>query len=369
MRSPSGEPVRDAVVYALPEGRAPQSAQSPERVEIDQVDKEFVPHVTAVRAGTRVNFPNRDQIRHHVYSFSSANTFEIPLYAGMPEKLIDFDRPGEVVLGCNIHDWMKAYVFVVDTPYFAVTDSSGEAAIALPAGDYRVEVWHPQSGRRARADRAASRLKAGEKPRLDFTIEQKRVWARGAHRQAIPTIAEEARALSLQPSRFQFRSFRARILTFVIGGLLLVLGAVLLSVHAANLRGARRHVTRRWHHGGRVRALAPGPRADPRGEGPPALFRFRVQAGRCDEGSRNGPLGAREPRARVGAQLMMLLDPGMPIATTSPLDSGDGAAPRPLIERAKRTSSARPPRSSCSVGSRTSSRSFRCSRPSRARGS
>ena len=129
-----------------------------------------------MHTGTSVNFPNRDQIRHHVYSFSPAKTFEIPLYAGMPEKLIDFDRPGEVVLGCNIHDWMKAYVFVVDTPYFAVTDGAGEAELALPVGDYRVEVWHPQLDGEPAAAARSLQLKAGETPRLEFTIVQKHVW-------------------------------------------------------------------------------------------------------------------------------------------------------------------------------------------------
>src|SRR6185369_4397725 len=143
---------------------------------IDQIGKQFVPHVLVVPVGTAVSFPNRDQIRHHVYSFSPAKTFEIPLYAGQPERLIDFDRPGEVVLGCNIHDWMKAYVFVVDTPYFAVTDAAGLAAIALPAGDYRVEVWHPQQDGEPSATARPLTVKPGAAAQLDFTIGQKHVW-------------------------------------------------------------------------------------------------------------------------------------------------------------------------------------------------
>jgi plastocyanin len=176
VRSPGGEPVRDAVVYAVPDGPVKDLPAS-DRAEIDQIDKEFVPYVTAVHVGTRINFPNRDRIRHHVYSFSPAKTFEIPLYDGMPEELVDFDRAGEVVLGCNIHDWMKAYVFVVDTRYFAVTNDGGEAAIELPAGAYRVEVWHPRLEGEPAATARALRFGAGEEPRLDFTIAQKRVWS------------------------------------------------------------------------------------------------------------------------------------------------------------------------------------------------
>lgn len=176
VRSRGGEPVRDAVVYAMPEGATKQDLPAPRRAVIDQVDKEFVPYVTAVPVGTRVDFPNRDRIRHHVYSFSPAKTFEIPLYEGMPDELVDFDRPGEVVLGCNIHDWMKAYVFVVDTRYFAITNDGGVAAIELPAGDYRVEVWHPRLEGEPAATARALRFEAGQQPRLDFTIDQKRVW-------------------------------------------------------------------------------------------------------------------------------------------------------------------------------------------------
>jgi plastocyanin len=143
--SPSGEPVRDAVVYAVPLGADGRPKPAPARAEIDQIDKEYVPYVTAVRVGTAVSFPNRDQIRHHVYSFSDAKSFEIPLYKGEPPEPVLFDKPGVVVLGCNIHDWMKAYVFVTEAQHFAVTDEAGRAALGgLPAGDFAVEVWHPE---------------------------------------------------------------------------------------------------------------------------------------------------------------------------------------------------------------------------------
>jgi hypothetical protein len=79
-----------------------------------------------------------------VYSFSPAKLFEIKLYAGKPTQPILFDKPGEVALGCNIHDWMEAYVLVVNTPYFAKTGADGRARIAnVPPGHYRMRVWHP----------------------------------------------------------------------------------------------------------------------------------------------------------------------------------------------------------------------------------
>jgi hypothetical protein len=114
-------------------------------VAIVQKDKEFQTYVTPVVVGTRVVFPNKDNVQHHVYSVSPAKKFEIPLYIGESTASILFDRPGPVTLGCNIHDWMVAYVFVLSTPYFAKTGADGVADISgLPQGRYRLEVWHPR---------------------------------------------------------------------------------------------------------------------------------------------------------------------------------------------------------------------------------
>jgi plastocyanin len=169
-----GEPVKDAVVLAAPLGGAARNGKK--TAVIDQVDKEYVPHVTAVRAGTQISFPNRDQIRHHVYSFSDAKTFEIPLYKGTPASPVLFDKPGVVVLGCNIHDWMKAYVYVTETPYFGVTGKDGKVTLkGVPAGDYRVEVWHPTM-KGDPEDHARQVSVGGAGGSASFQIEQKKVW-------------------------------------------------------------------------------------------------------------------------------------------------------------------------------------------------
>ena len=114
---------------------------------VDQVNRIFVPHVSVVRTGTAVNFPNRDDIRHHVYSFSPAKTFELPLYKGMPAEPVVFDKAGVVTLACNIHDWMLAYVYVTDAPWSAVTDDAGVVRFTVPDADaYQVTVRHPSLG-------------------------------------------------------------------------------------------------------------------------------------------------------------------------------------------------------------------------------
>ncbi|VXA94494.1 conserved exported hypothetical protein [Burkholderia sp. 8Y] len=138
----AGAPVPDAVVYAVPaSGRLP--AAKPASAVIDQVKRRFVPLVSVVQTGASVTFPNKDNIEHDVYSFSPAKRFELNLYHGIPGAPVVFDKPGLVVMGCNIHDAMVAYLLIVDTPYFAKTDAKGAATIDnLPADAYRLIAWH-----------------------------------------------------------------------------------------------------------------------------------------------------------------------------------------------------------------------------------
>ncbi len=176
VKDDKGRPVKDAVVYAAAKGGVAPPPQGAAAV-IDQVDKEFVPRVTAVRAGTAVSFPNRDRIRHHVYSFSPVKTFEIPLYKGVPSRPVLFDKPGVVALGCNIHDWMSAHVFVAETPFFAVTGPDGKARIdGLDPGEYAVEVWHPRMKGVPRSTRKSIAVKGDKGPETSFVIQQAPAW-------------------------------------------------------------------------------------------------------------------------------------------------------------------------------------------------
>jgi len=141
VRDASGAALEDAVVWAMP--KAPGASRPRREAAIEQVNKQFVPLVTVVQVGTQVRFPNRDEIRHHVYSFSPPKPFEIKLYAGTPADPVLFDKPGLVVLGCNIHDQMLAYVYVVETPFFGKAGKDGRVRIeGLPAGDYELHAWH-----------------------------------------------------------------------------------------------------------------------------------------------------------------------------------------------------------------------------------
>lgn len=136
-----GAPAGDVIVALDPlDGPAPPASA---HATIDQVSRHFVPRVAAIRTGTTVDFPNSDNIRHQVYSFSAAKPFTLKLYSGRAAPPVLFDKAGLVVLGCNIHDSMIGFVAVLDTPYFGRTDAAGHLSIPAPPGRYRLRVWHP----------------------------------------------------------------------------------------------------------------------------------------------------------------------------------------------------------------------------------
>lgn len=185
-----GHPIADAVVVAVPVEGVPRFAPPTAHEIMDQIDQEYVPRVKLVLVGSSVYFPNKDNIRHQVYSFSPAKSFELPLYAGAPEKPIVFDKPGVVVLGCNIHDWMIAYIYVSESPYFAKTGPDGSAQLKdLPPRQYTVRVWHPRLQGTEDATRKPASLDASPRVELAWDLALKpnvrvrRAPAAGPHRQ------------------------------------------------------------------------------------------------------------------------------------------------------------------------------------------
>jgi plastocyanin len=138
-----GSPLQGAVVSAEAESPA-AAAAPPVKGIIDQVDLAFVPDVLVIPVHSTVQFPNSDAISHQVYSFSSARSFQLPLYRGKPYPPVSFDQPGIVTLGCNIHDKMLAYVVVTAAQFFGRTNRQGEwLAPDVPPARYRLRVWHP----------------------------------------------------------------------------------------------------------------------------------------------------------------------------------------------------------------------------------
>lgn len=156
----AGKPLADVVVYAEPESGAASS--SPKPVQIEQRGLQFLPLVSVIQAGGQVSFPNNDKVRHHIYSFSPAKKFDQKLYSGVAAAPQVFDKAGTVVLGCNIHDRMIAYVKVLDTPYFAKSGADGAARVELPAaGKYTLKAWHFNMAAGAVAEQAHT-VRAGD---------------------------------------------------------------------------------------------------------------------------------------------------------------------------------------------------------------
>ncbi|MCA8864733.1 MULTISPECIES: Cupredoxin [unclassified Halomonas] len=140
--SADGQPLEHAVVEVYYDSAA---GNSPQEENIYQRDAAFHPKVLTVPTGSHVAFPNQDTTRHHVYSFSPAKTFDLNLYLKETPPAVHFDQPGIVVLGCNIHDHMQAFIVVSDAPYTATTGAEGVLILpTLPVGEHRVRVWHPR---------------------------------------------------------------------------------------------------------------------------------------------------------------------------------------------------------------------------------
>ncbi len=146
VRDAAGRPVIDAVATLKPlDAASAPPARFAWPAAMAQHDIRFDPYVLIVPVGAEVRFPNRDRVRHHVYSFSPAKTFQLKLYGQDETRSVVFDRVGVVPLGCNIHDQMIGFVDVVDTPWAAKTDVSGEAVLqGVPAGRAQLTLWHPE---------------------------------------------------------------------------------------------------------------------------------------------------------------------------------------------------------------------------------
>ena len=145
VRDGGGNPVPDAVVMAYVGGqpsKAPIKFDWPYRVA--QQNIQFTPFVLIVPAGAEVMFPNLDKVRHHVYSFSAGNKFELKLYGREENRVVRLPAVGVAAIGCNIHDQMVGFIKVVDTAYAAKSDSAGVATLrGVPDGAVVVRIWHP----------------------------------------------------------------------------------------------------------------------------------------------------------------------------------------------------------------------------------
>lgn len=143
VRGPDGRPLPGAVVQFHTVRMPPPASRLRGPFVMAQQNIQFAPRVLIVPVGAAVAFPNRDTVRHHVYSFSTPKRFELKLYGKDESRAVTFDKPGIVALGCNIHDQMTGFIIVSDTPYAVQAGADGRATLDLPAGAATIDIWHP----------------------------------------------------------------------------------------------------------------------------------------------------------------------------------------------------------------------------------
>jgi len=173
VKQANGLPVRDAVVMVYPKaGGATGPIRFGWKYDMAQANIAFTPGTLIVPAGATVRFPNLDQVRHSIYSFSKTAKIDIQLYGRDETRTHNFAVPGSVSLGCKIHDQMRGYIKVVDTPYAAKTDQNGQVKIAqLPGGAATVKVWHPAMRSRTGEQVEAVTLAAGQSTSRTVAVE------------------------------------------------------------------------------------------------------------------------------------------------------------------------------------------------------
>lgn len=160
--------VRDcsgALVYI---GKIAERAFTPQTEAVmDQLKLTFVPHVLPVLAGTRVAFPNSDEVRHNVFSPSPAKRFNLGTYPRGVTKYVVFDKPGVIELLCNVHAEMSGYIVVLETPYVAHVAADGTYALKnLPQGAHDITAWREQ----LKEQRHQITVRDGQTLKVDFEL-------------------------------------------------------------------------------------------------------------------------------------------------------------------------------------------------------
>ena len=133
---------------------------------LDQRGLQFHPQVLPILLGTTVEFPNRDNLFHNVFSYSKTKPFDLGRYPKDDSRSVTFDKPGIVRVYCDIHSHMNATIIVLENPYFAAPDGNGTYAIQnIPEGTYTIVLWYDRDV----VERRVVQVRSGQSTELNFT--------------------------------------------------------------------------------------------------------------------------------------------------------------------------------------------------------
>ncbi len=163
---------KDVLVYIE---QAPGEYKPPEEpVVMDQVRMVFIPHVLPIVKGTTVKYVNSDPIPHNVMWLKSKNgaysQHNMGKWGKGKTKSFTYEKEGHVVLLCNVHPEMEAYIVVLQNPFFALVGKEGTYEIKnIPPGKYTVKTWYTRP-RRLKSKSAEVAVDVGKVCELDFSL-------------------------------------------------------------------------------------------------------------------------------------------------------------------------------------------------------
>lgn len=169
---PDSSPAVNLVVYLTPSQPLTSNKIIAPLLIVKQKNKKFTPYIEVLQQGQQIHFQNDDDITHHIYSVSGKNRFSFKLKGHHSQNSPSLAHLGEVAMGCNIHDWMSGYVYVVNTPYFTKSNEDGLAHFNdLPAGKYQLTIWHPQLD--VAENKIEQTIEVGKKTQWQVTLPKK----------------------------------------------------------------------------------------------------------------------------------------------------------------------------------------------------
>lgn len=141
----AGDGIANVVVTVEVEGA---KATPGEPMHVDQKECVFEPHVQVVPVGGKVVFLNSDQVSHNVHTYASKNDSMNKTIAPGGKEEQTLAKGEKIEIKCDIHPWMSSWIFVTDTPHYAITKEDGSFEIkGLKPGTYKAELWHEKLGK------------------------------------------------------------------------------------------------------------------------------------------------------------------------------------------------------------------------------